>query len=282
MISTRKLYFAATVTVAAIAIFSIYTYEVQMAQAGITNCHLCFSGIFSALIAASITTAIVTPITDAQNAHEANFFANTTHGFAAINNQIKKNTALLEDSDFGLDAKINDGVYGQKRIASDIQHSDFGLDAEVNDPIYGQKRIAADIQDSDFGVEMIDDETELIDMKIVKQVVKQRVAISIIKSENDIFLQTSEFGTPVNVQFEPAILLIDDDALVLTNEQFEFIQISEGLYQFENHFNGDYDGVFIQATHIEDPIIHHSLAEPIPADHFGSLIISPNIDKTAG
>lgn len=216
-------------------------------------------------------------------------------GLAAIDTEVEQNTALLTNGDFGLEA-IDDEVevllfnvlhpdWGLEEIDDEVEHNtalledpDFGLDAQTNDPIYGLKRLAFDIQHFDWGLEVIDDEIEVLDAKISKQLAKQRVEISLTKTNSDYFLQTSESGKPVDVEFITLTLiqkgvtkpLIEGETIIIT-------QIETGLYLLEIKTKGPFDGIYIILQHLEDPIMHASLPEPIPVDHFGAILVEPTV-----
>ena len=188
-----KSYWILGIAIIIVAIVSIFTYEVQTAYAGIPGLDSILPvviGIILGVVLGLLQSVIVDAILGNQELTAQQeidqYFAHPTFGFAAIKAIIVINNQLLEDSDFGLNAQTNDPDYGLKRIADDIQDSDFGLDAQTNDPIYGLKRIASDIQHVDWGLEVIDDEIELIDETIEKQVTKQRVSISVMKSSYSI------------------------------------------------------------------------------------------------
>jgi len=229
----------------------------------------------------------------------------TDFGLDAIDNQVEQNTALLTDSDFGLDAQTNNPAYGLKRTASDIQDddfgleeiddevehntalledNDFGLDAQTNNPDYGLKRTASDIQDDDWGLEVIDDEIEVMDAKISKQLAKQRVEISIIESDQ-IYLQTSESGKAVEVEFVSMQLISDGNVVASLNPDNHIASIDgvTGLYIMDPDKIDDLDdidGIYLQFQHPEEPIIHPSIA-PIDVDHFGSVLIAEDIEDIA-
>ena len=101
-----------------------------------------------------------------------------------------------------------------------------------------------------------------------------------MKSDHRFYIQTSEFGHPVDVDFDPIILLIEDDSLVLSADKFSIDPINTGLYLLDIKFKGDYDAFYLKATHIEEPRMHPSLGGDINADHLGSALISPIIEKT--
>ncbi len=205
-------------------------------------------------------------------------------GLEAIDDEVETNTQLLTDDDFGLEA-VDDEVEFNTQLLTD---DDFGLDAQVNDGTYGQKRIAADVAEVlfnvlhfDWGLEVIDDEIEVIDAKISKQLAKQRVEISVTRSENSWYLQTHESGKPVDVDFVNVTIVRNGAGIPLTSGEFTATRIDTGLYRFKTDVRGDVDGIYIVVQHPEDPIVHASLPEPIPVDHFGAILIAPNGEKGA-
>jgi len=207
------------------------------------------------------------------------YFAHPTHGFAAIKALLVINNQLLEDSDFGLDAQTNDPDYGLKRIADDIQDSDFGLDAQTNDPIYGLKRIASDIQHDDWGLEVIDDEIEVIDERIDKQVSRQRVELAVIKSQSFFYVHAAESGVPVDVDFIELSIIKKGNEIPLTSDQYTITPLLTGVYQLEIHVRGSIDGILIQVMHGEPNIVQLGLGIDKEAHHFGQILVEEGVEK---
>ena len=219
-------------------------------------------------------------------------------GLEAIDNEVEHIETELHNSDYGLEeiddevehieTELHNSDYGLEEIDDEVEHntalledSDFGLNAQVNDEIYGLKRLASDVQHDDWGLEIIDDEIEVIDAKISKQLAKQRVEISVIRADNDIYLQTSESGKAVEVEIVSMQLVSNGVVVDLdpTTRITEIVGIT-GLYLLDPGVKGGIDGIYVQVQHLEDPIEHASLLEPIPVDHFGSILITNTNEKT--
>ncbi len=194
--------------------------------------------------------------------------ADTDFGLEALDD-------LLEDTDFGLEALdtlLEDTDFGLEQIDDQIEEAlaalgdaDFGLDAQTNDP--------------DYGLKAIDDEVEFIGDKTLQQLSKQEVDITAKKANRMIYLQTTESGKTVDVDFLSVELITGTVMTPLVpGDVITKISGTTGLYLLDIGSVRNVDSVFIEVQHPESPIIHATLSPgPVgtPVDHFGSTLITP-------